>query len=73
MKKTLLLLVALAFATAGPGFAQTAPAAKAHPAKAPKTPAQKADRRAGKMAQELGLSADQEAQVEQLLLAPQPA
>ena len=38
---------------------------------APKSPAQKADRHAGKMAKELGLNADQEAKVEQLLLARQ--
>ena len=75
MKKNLLLLVALAFATAGTSFAQTAPAAgptmRAHRAKGPKDPAKMADHRAGKMAKELGLSADQEAKVEQLLLARQ--
>ena len=76
MKKTLmlLLLATLALATAGPGFAQTAPAARsAAPARkpAPKSPAHKADHKAGKMAKELGLSPDQEAKVEQLLLARQ--
>ena len=34
-----------------------------------KTPAQKADHKAAKMAKELGLNADQEAKVEQILLA----
>ena len=34
-----------------------------------KSPAQKADHKAGKMAKELGLNADQEAKVEQILLA----
>ena len=75
MKKNLLLLVALAFATAGTSFAQTAPAAgptmRAHRAKGPKDPAKMADHRAGKMAKELGLNADQEAKVEQLMLARQ--
>ena len=91
MKKTLFLLAALAFATAGTSFAQsTTPVkvtgsdarqtalheemmAKPQPGqkaghKPGKTPAQKADHRAGKMAKELGLNADQEAKVEQLLL-----
>ena len=72
MKKTLLLLTALAFTTAGTAFAQTAPAATYKARKqAPKSPAQKADRHASKMAKELGLNADQEAKVEQLLLARQ--
>ncbi|GAB3334094.1 hypothetical protein ACFQT0_19835 [Hymenobacter humi] len=76
MKKTLILLAALAFTTAGTSFAQTTPAAsttvrKAHKAKQHKTPAQKADHQASKMAKELGLTADQEARVEQLLLARQ--
>ena len=80
MKKTLFLLAALAFATAGPSFAQTA-AVKAtgtnaqqtarHYQQGPKDPAKMADHRAGKMAKELGLNADQEAKVEQLLLARQ--
>ena len=74
MKKTLFLLAALALTTAGTSFAQTMPAAtsmvKARE-QAPKSPAQKADRHASKMAKELGLNADQEAKVEQLLLARQ--
>ena len=74
MKKTLFLLAALALTTAGTSFAQTTPVAtsvvKARK-QAPKSPAQKADRHAGKMAKELGLNADQEAKVEQLLLARQ--
>jgi Spy/CpxP family protein refolding chaperone len=78
MKKTLVLLAALAFATAGTSFAQTAPAAgtkvKMHGGKGghgPKDPAKMADHKAGKMAKELGLNADQEAKVEQLLLTRQ--
>lgn len=78
MKKTLALLAALAFATVGTSFAQTAPAAatkvKMHGSKGghgPKDPAKMADHKAGKMAKELGLTADQEAKVEQLLLARQ--
>ena len=73
MKKTLLLLAALAFTTTGTAFAQTAPAADTHEARkqAPKSPAQRADHHASKMAKELGLNADQEAKVEQLLLARQ--
>ena len=74
MKKTLFLLAALALTTAGTSFAQTTPAAtsmvKARK-QAPKSPAQKADRHAGKMAKELGLNADQETKVEQLLVARQ--
>ena len=74
MKKTLFLLAALAFSTAGTSFAQTAPVAastKQGRQHAPKDPAKMADRKAGKMAKELGLTADQEAKVEQLLLARQ--
>ncbi|GAB3571761.1 hypothetical protein [Hymenobacter daeguensis] len=79
MKKTLALLAALAFATAGTSFAQTAVkttgsdanATARHYQKGPKDPAKMADHKAGKMAKELGLSADQEAKVEQLLLARQ--
>ena len=74
MKKTLILFAALALTTAGTSFAQTTPTAtsmvKARK-QAPKSPTQKADRHAGKMAKELGLNADQEAKVEQLLLARQ--
>ena len=78
MKNTLLLLAALALTTAGTAFAQApAPTGTAarqtarHYAKAPKSPEQKADRHAGKMAKELGLNPDQEARVEKLLLARQ--
>lgn len=74
MKKTLMLLAALAFTTAGTSFAQTVPATakgKTHQGKGHKTPAQKADGHAAKMAKQLGLTADQEARVEQLLLARQ--
>ena len=80
MKKNLMLLAALALTTVGTAFAQVpAPAATGtaarqtarHYAKAPKSPEQKADRNAGKMAKELGLNPDQEAQVEKLLLARQ--
>ncbi|MBO2007944.1 hypothetical protein [Hymenobacter negativus] len=77
MKKTLALLAALAFATVGTSFAQTTPATAAAPmhkgkgGHGPKDPAKMADHKAGKMAKELGLNADQEAKVEQLLLARQ--
>ena len=82
MKKNLFLLAALAFATAGTSFAQTAVKTTGSDAnqtarhyaagkQAPKDPAKTADHKAGKMAKELGLSADQEAKVEQLLLARQ--
>ncbi|SFQ00979.1 hypothetical protein [Hymenobacter arizonensis] len=69
MKKTLILLAALALTTAGTSFAQTAPAKTYAKAKSKKSPEQKADHKAGKMAKELGLTADQEARVEQLMLA----
>ncbi len=78
MKKTLILLAALTFTTAGTSFAQTAPATahkthqgSDHKGKEHKTPAQKADHHAAKMAKDLGLTADQEARVEQLLVARQ--
>ncbi|MCC3153971.1 hypothetical protein Q3A66_13595 [Hymenobacter sp. BT770] len=73
MKKTLILLAALALTTAGTSIAQTAPATGTMHARkhAPKDPAKMADHKAGKMAKELGLTADQEAKVEQLLLARQ--
>ncbi|MBH8569760.1 hypothetical protein KB206_12770 [Microvirga sp. STS02] len=82
MKKNLFLLAALAFATAGTSFAQTAVKTTGtdanqtarHYAKGkqgPKDPAKMADHKAGKMAKELGLNADQEAKVEQLMLARQ--
>ena len=89
MKKNLVLLVALALATAGTAFAQ-APAVKTTGTDANQTaihqkmvakggtrggkmvgqnPAQKADHRAAKMAKNLSLTADQEAQIEKLMLA----
>ncbi|MCI1186081.1 DUF4890 domain-containing protein [Hymenobacter sp. DH14] len=82
MKKTLFLLVALALTTAGTSFAQTAVKATGTDAKqtarhygkgqkGPKDPAKMADHKAGKMAKELGLTADQEAKVESLMLARQ--
>lgn len=76
MKKTLILLAALAFTTAGTSFAQTTSTAattvrKARQGKDHKTPAQKADHKAAKMAKDLGLTADQETRVEQLMLARQ--
>ncbi|GAA4052832.1 hypothetical protein GCM10022409_44710 [Hymenobacter glaciei] len=82
MKKTLFLLTALALTTAGTSFAQTAVQATGTNAKqtarhyakgkqGPKDPAKMADHKAGKMAKELGLNADQETKVEQLLLARQ--
>ena len=82
MKKPSALLVALLFAAAGTAFAQapvTTTGSNANQTalhqkrdakgKNPKSPAQKADRKASKMAKELGLNPDQEAQVEKLLLA----
>lgn len=82
MKKSLVLLAALALTSAF-AFAQ-APVkttgsdanqnamhmnmAKGKTPKAPPTAAQKADRKAGKMAKELGLNADQEARVEKLMM-----
>ena len=83
MKKTLFLLAAMALTTAGTSFAQTTPVkttgsdanetarhyAKGH--HGPKDPAKMADHRAGKMAKELGLNADQEARVEKLMLTRQ--
>ena len=79
MKKTLFLLAALALATAGTSFAQTAVKATGtdakqtarHYQKGPKDPAKMADHRAGKLAKELGLNADQEAKVESRILARQ--
>ena len=82
MKKTLFLLAALALTTAGTSFAQTAVKATGSDAKqtarhyesgkkGPKDPAKMADHKAGKLAKELGLTADQEAKVEQLMLARQ--
>ena len=74
MKKTLVLLAALALTTAGTSFAQTAPAASPTMQarkQAPRDPAKMADHRASRMAKDLGLNADQEAKVEQLMLARQ--
>ena len=82
MKKTLLAAL-LALATAGTAVAQTkmAPVAPGQnpPAmghgnghghgKGHKTPEQKADHRAAKLAKELGLNPDQETKVEAILLA----
>lgn len=83
MKKSLVLLAALALSSAA-AFGQTAVKttgsdanqnalhqnlAKDKTKQAPATTAQKADRKAGKMAKELGLNADQEARVEKLLVA----
>jgi len=82
MKQTLVLL-ALALATAGTASgqapikttgtdaSQTAQHQQLAKAQGQKSPAQKADRHATKMAKELGLSTDQEARVEQLMLARQ--
>ncbi|WP_223648503.1 hypothetical protein [Hymenobacter psoromatis] len=74
MKKPLLLLATLAFATAS--FAQTTPtpAAQAAPAphsqhhKHPKTPAQRADHGTAMLTKKLGLTAAQQPQVHQILL-----
>ncbi len=77
MKKSLLLLAGLAFATAG--FAQ-APAATPLPthrvtrpadlrARAYKTPEQRADHHTAMLTQKLNLSADQQPKVHQILLA----
>lgn len=71
MKKPLLLLAALAFATAS--FAQTTPAPTplAHHGKHPKrhqTPAQRADHRTARLTRKLSLTAAQQPQVHQILL-----
>ena len=82
MKKNLFLLAALAVATVGTSFAQTAVRTTGSDAnqtarhyatgkQGPRDPAKMADHKAGKMAKELGLTADQEAKVEQLMLARQ--
>jgi protein CpxP len=76
MKKSLLLLAAMAFATAS--FAQTAPAATTHlPTHRvhrmgqgqPKTPEQRADRHTALLTEKLSLTADQQPKVRQILLA----
>ena len=76
MKHALALLAGLA--AASPAFAQTAPAAGSPPAPALAAPParrpapdQRGERRAQYLAKELGLSADQQARVEKLLLARQ--
>ncbi len=70
MKKIIVLAAALAFAATGTTFAQTAPAAakSSTPGKM-KSPEAKADHQAAKLGKELGLAPDQEARVEQILLA----
>ena len=78
MKKTLLAAL-VALATLGTAAAQTKMAPVAPGQNPPtmghgkghghKTPEQKADHRAAKLAKELGLNADQEAKVEAILLA----
>lgn len=69
MKKLLLLLATVA-ATTATGFAQ-APAGQTVPAQTgtPKSPDQMAERRAQYLAKELGLSADQQARLQPVLLA----
>ena len=76
MKKPLLLLAGLAFATAS--FAQTLPTATPAPTplahhgqhrKHPKTPEQRADHRTAMLAKKLNLTAAQQPQVHQILLA----
>lgn len=76
MKKSLLLLAAMAFATAS--FAQTTPAAttqlpthRVHRMGqgAHKTPEQRADHRTAMLTKKLALSADQQAKVHQIVLA----
>ncbi len=70
MKKSLFLLAAMAFATTS--FAQTTPAptpAQAHHAHQPKTPEQRADHRTAMLTRKLRLTAAQQPQVHQILLA----
>ncbi|WP_460546936.1 hypothetical protein [Hymenobacter daeguensis] len=67
MKKLLLLLATVA-ATTATSFAQ-APAAQPAPAGTQKSPDQMAERRAQYLAKELGLSADQQARLQPVLLA----
>lgn len=68
--KKLLLLLATAAATTATGFAQ-APAAQTMPARpgTQKSPDQLAERRAQYLAKELGLTADQQAKLQPILLA----
>lgn len=77
MKKSLLLLAAMAFATAS--FAQTATTTNQRPTHrvhrmgmhkgAHKTPEQRAEQRTAMLVKKLGLSADQQAKVQQIMLA----
>lgn len=76
MKKSLLLLAAMAFATAS--FAQTAPATTTHlPTHRvhrmgqgqPKTPEQRADHHTAMLTKKLSLTPDQQPKVRQILLA----
>jgi protein CpxP len=76
MKKSLLLLAAMAFATAS--FAQTTPAAttqlpthRVHRMGkgAHKTPEQRAEHRTAMLTKKLSLTADQQAKVQQIMLA----
>ena len=79
MKKFPALLAAVLFAVASTAFAQAPVKTTGSNAnqtalhqkmgKKAKSPTQKADRQASKMAKELGLNPDQEAQIEKLLLA----
>ena len=78
MKKSFVLLTALALAATG-AFAQTASVAPAAPAMAlrghhkMKSPEKMADQRSHKMAQQLGLSADQQRQLAAALLTERQA
>lgn len=77
MKKTVLALTVLALTAAAAAAQTPTPAGSPTPTErlgrgrhqGPKSPAQQADRHAARMAKELGLSADQEAKVEGILLA----
>lgn len=72
MKKSLILLAALAFTAASPSFAQTAPVATAahgHGKHQPKSPEQSAAHHTAQMTKKLGLNADQQAKVHQIFLA----
>ena len=76
MKKSLIMLVALAATAATPSFAQTAPATTTHlpthrvmRLKPGKSPEQHAEQRTSKLTKTLGLSTAQQSQVQQLMLA----
>ena len=78
MKKTLILLAALALSAASPSFAQSQNASpKAHQNhgkghhKGNKTPEQRAEMHAAKLSKELSLNSTQQAQVQQIMLAHQ--